>query len=93
MDRATVEYVARLSRIALSEEEKALFGDQLSRIIEYVEQLNRLDTSSVAPLAQAVPIPNALREDRVWQSLEPDEALRNAPQRGGDFYKVPAVLE
>ena len=44
MDRATVEYVARLSRIALSEEEKALFGDQLSNILEYIEQLNRLDT-------------------------------------------------
>ena len=93
MDRATVEYVARLSRVDLSEEELALFSGQLSKILDYIAQLNELDTSAVTPLAQAVEVPNALRDDVVRKSLSPSEALANAPERVGDFYKVPAVLE
>ena len=93
MDRATVDYVARLSRIELSEAEKDLFAGQLSKILDYIAQLNQLDTSNVAPLAQAVEIANVLREDVPRPSLTPGEAVRNAPERAGDFYKVPAVLE
>lgn len=93
MDRATVEYVARLSRIDLTEDEKRLFSQQLSGILDYIEQLNQLDTSAVAPLAQAVEVPNVLRDDVVRESLKPAEALANAPEKSGDFYKVPAVLE
>lgn len=93
MDAATVEYVANLSRIDLSEEERVLFADQLSNILSYIEQLNQLDTANVAPLAQAVEIPNVLRDDVVRESLKPSEALANAPEKAGDFYKVPAILE
>lgn len=93
MDRATVEYVARLSRVDLSESEKELFSSQLSKVLDYIAQLNELDTTNVEPLAQAVEIENALREDATWQSLSPEEALANAPERVGNFYKVPAVLE
>ncbi len=93
MDRATVEYVARLSRVDLSESELELFSGQLSKILDYIALLNALDTDAVAPLAQAVEVPNVLREDIPAASLTPSEALANAPDRAGDFYKVPAVLE
>jgi len=93
MDRATVEYVARLSRVALSEAELQLFSNQLSKILDYIAQLNALDTTNVEPLAQAVENVNVLREDIVKESLAPWEALANAPEKVGDFYKVPAVLE
>ncbi len=93
MDSETVRYVARLSRVDLSDEELALFSEQLSQILDYIEQLNVLDTAGVAPLAQAVEIPNVLREDVVTESLKPSQALGNAPEKASDFYKVPAVLE
>ena len=93
IDRATVEYVARLSRVDLSEEELGLFSRQLSEILDYINQLNELDTSGVAPLAQAVEVANVLREDEPRESLAVPQALSNAPERIGEFYKVPAVLE
>jgi aspartyl-tRNA(Asn)/glutamyl-tRNA(Gln) amidotransferase subunit C len=93
MDAATVEYVARLSRVDLSPEERALFAEQLSGILDYIALLNALDTSNVAPLAQAVEVTNVLREDVVRESLTPAEAVANAPEKAGSFYKVPAILE
>ncbi len=93
IDRATVEYVAALSRIKLTESELEVFSRQLADILEYINQLNQLDTSDVAPLAQAVEVPNVLREDRLRESLAVDDALSNAPERSRDFYKVPAVLD
>lgn len=93
INRETVDYVARLSRVDLCEEERELFARQLSDIITYINQLNELDTSGVAPLAQAVEVPNVLRDDEPSQSLSSDEALSNAPEKRGGFYKVPAVLE
>ena len=77
----------------LSEEERELFARQLTDIVTYINQLDELDTSGVAPLAQAMEIPNVLRDDEVVPSLSNDEALANAPARRGGFYKVPAVLE
>ena len=93
IDRATVEYVARLSRVDLSEEELGLFTRQLSDILDYINQLDELDTSGVAPLAQAVEVANVLRDDEPHEPLAGARALANAPGRAGQFYKVPAVLE
>jgi len=93
MDLATVEYVARLSRVALSPEELQLFAGQLSKVLDYITQLNALDTGDVTALAQAVEITNVLRDDVARESLEPSEAVANAPEKIGHFYKVPAVLE
>ncbi len=93
IDSATVRYVANLSRIDLSDEELGLFSHQLAEIVDYINQLDELDTDGVEPLAQAIEIPNVLREDEVTPSLSPQEALANAPERKGDSYKVPAVLD
>jgi aspartyl-tRNA(Asn)/glutamyl-tRNA(Gln) amidotransferase subunit C len=93
IDRATVEYVAALSRVELSADELETFSRQLAEILDYINQLNELDTSDVAPLAQAVEVPNVLRDDGVRASLDVDKALANAPERTGQFYKVPAVLD
>ena len=93
MDAATVEYVARLSRVDLSRQELDLFSGQLSDILDYIAQLNTLDTTGVEPLAQAVEVVNALREDKAADSLDVEEAVANAPEHIGRFYRVPAVLE
>ncbi|MDI7247953.1 MAG: Asp-tRNA(Asn)/Glu-tRNA(Gln) amidotransferase subunit GatC [Bacillota bacterium] len=88
-----VDHVAMLARLEFDEAEKAGVARQLSRIVEYVEKLNELDTEDVSPTAHAVPLRNVLRNDEVRPSLDPGEALRNAPDREGGFFRVPRILE
>lgn len=88
-----VEYVARLARLTLSEEEKERFTHQLDQILEYVQQLNQLDTENVLPTSHVLDLKNILREDEVKPSLPLSEALANAPQANGDFFVVPKVID
>ena len=90
---ADVDHVAMLARLGFDENEKAGMSEQLSRIVEYVEKLNELDTEDVSPTAHAVPLRNVLRDDEVRPSLDPEEALRSAPDREGGFFRVPRILE
>lgn len=91
--KADVEHVAILARLEFGEDEKAEMAEQLSRIVEYVEKLNELDTEDVSPTAHAVPLRSVLREDDARPSLDPEDALRNAPDREGAFFKVPRIVE
>ena len=86
-------WVAHLARLDLSEAELEIMTRQLSAIIEYVDQLQSINTDNVEPLAHPLPIHNVFREDEPAPSLPVDEALRNAPDRRANFYGVPAVLE
>lgn len=88
-----VRWVAHLARLELSEEEFQLFTGQLTRIVDFIDQLQQLNTEGVEPLAHALPIHNVFRPDEPAPSLSVDEALANAPARKGDFYSVPAVLD
>ena len=87
-----VEYVARLARLKLSEEERELFTGQLNAILEYMEKLNELDTEGVEPTYHVVHHTNAFREDEVGKSSPREEIMENAPQREGEFFKVPRVI-
>ncbi len=87
-----VEHVASLARLRFSDEEKETLRVQLNRILEYMEQLNRLDTASVEPLSQVVEISNVFREDRPAPGVTRNDALQNAPARSGEFFKVPKVI-
>ena len=93
IDESHVRKVAKLSRLELTEAEIEEFTDQLSAILDYVEKMNELDTDNVEPLAHCLPISNVLREDRAKESLGTEKALVNAPQRDGNFFKVPKILE
>jgi aspartyl-tRNA(Asn)/glutamyl-tRNA(Gln) amidotransferase subunit C len=91
-----VRHIGFLGRLKLSDHEVNLFSEQLSSIVAYFEQLNELDTSGVAPTAHALPIHNVFRPDEpglTTQPLGPDVALANAPERDGNFFRVPKVLE
>ncbi len=88
-----VKHIARLSRLYLSEEEISAFGGQLNSIIEYVEQLNGLDTSSVEPTSHVIPLNNVMRDDIPKPSLPVKEALKNAPDATEKFYRVPKIIE
>jgi aspartyl-tRNA(Asn)/glutamyl-tRNA(Gln) amidotransferase subunit C len=93
IDQAQVKKVAKLSRLQLSKAEVEEFTGQLSAILDYMEKLNELDTTNIEPLAHCLPITNVLREDCVKESLGTEKTLANAPQRDGDFFKVPKILD
>jgi len=93
IDQQQVRKVAKLSRLQLTEQEVREFTGQLSAILEYMEKLNELDTSSVEPLAHCLPISNAFRADEIKESLGTEKTLKNAPQRDGSFFKVPKILD
>jgi aspartyl-tRNA(Asn)/glutamyl-tRNA(Gln) amidotransferase subunit C len=92
ISREEVEKVSLLSRLLLSDDELAKMTAQLGRILEYVEQLNELDTNDVEPLSHALDVAEVLREDRVTDSLPRQDALANAPHSDDECYLVPAVL-
>ena len=87
-----VRHVARLARLKCSDQEIATFTRQLGDILEYVAQLEQLDTDNVEPLAHCLPIHNVFRDDVVTPSLPNEQALANAPARDGEFFTLPKVL-
>lgn len=91
--RKDVEYVARLARLRLSEEEKERLTSQLGAIIGYVEKLSELDTGKVGPTAHVLPLKNVTRPDEVCPTLDHDAVMKLAPKSGDGFVKVPQVIE
>ena len=87
-----VEHIARLARLKLTEQEKERYSVQLGQILEYMEQLSKLDLKDVPPTSHILPLKNVFREDVVKESLPQEEALRNAPQKEGGYFKVPKAL-
>lgn len=88
-----VDHVARLARLALTPEEKARIGEQLAKILTYIDALNALDTADVEPTTHAVPVVNVMRDDEARPCLSQEEALANAPDRADDFFRVPRIIE
>ena len=87
-----VEKIADLARLYITEEEKEKYTGQLNVILEYMEQLNKVDTSNVEPLSHPFELTNVFRDDEVQPSLPVDEALKNAPDKSGNYFKVPKVI-
>lgn len=92
IDFELVRHIGRLSRIELTDQQVRMFGAQLADILGYFGKLQELDTEKIEPMAHAVESRNVFGEDIPGKSLSPGEALRNAPQRDGDFFKVPKVI-
>jgi aspartyl-tRNA(Asn)/glutamyl-tRNA(Gln) amidotransferase subunit C len=93
IDQAQVRHIAKLARLNLSGAEVELFAGQLGRILEYVKQLENLNVDGVEPLAHPLPATNVLRADEPHACFDTETALLNAPEREGQFFKVPAVLD
>ncbi|MDA1191003.1 MAG: Asp-tRNA(Asn)/Glu-tRNA(Gln) amidotransferase subunit GatC [Candidatus Poribacteria bacterium] len=93
LTNAEVEYVATLARLELSDDEKERLTSELGSILEYIDQLNALDTSDVEPTSHVLPIRNVMREDVVADSMPREEALELAPSSDDEFFIVPRVVE
>lgn len=90
---AQVEHVAKLAQLALTDQEKELFREQLSSILQYAERLQELDTGDIPPTASVLPLENVMRDDEVQSSLALADVLTNAPAVENNCFRVPVVLE
>ena len=93
ISEAQVEHVAQLARLALSDEEKQRFTEQLNAILTYMEQLNEVPTEGVEPTAHVLDLVNVFRDDTVRHTLSADAALANAPETAHHFFVVPRIVE
>ena len=87
-----VRHVAKLSRLALTDEQLQKFTTQLEPILKYIAKIAEVDVTGVEPMAHAIPLANVLREDTVQPSLPLEKVLQNAPATDGPFFKVPKIL-
>lgn len=91
--RAEVEHVARLARLALTEEELERMRGELDRILGYVAKLREVDITGVEPTSHVLPLTNVVREDEVRPSFPVAAMLANAPEVVDDLIRVPRILE
>jgi aspartyl-tRNA(Asn)/glutamyl-tRNA(Gln) amidotransferase subunit C len=92
IDKATVDKIAHLARLEFNNESKEEMVKDMNNMLGFIEKLNELDTSDVEPLIYMSDEVNVLREDEVKGQVPQDEALKNAPKKDSDYFKVPKVI-
>jgi len=92
ISKQDVEHVAVLSRLRLLESEKQNYTETLNSILEYMEILNRVDTTNIEPTAHVLPLKNISRDDIPHEPLEREMALANAPEEEDGCFKVPRIV-
>ena len=93
IDRETVDKIAHLARLELTEEEKERSITELSEILSFMAKLNELDTTGIEPLIYMNEAVNVLRVDEVIQEMTREEALLNAPLKTTEYFKVTKVIQ
>lgn len=92
VSKKEVEYIADLAKLQLTEKELQDYTAQLNKILEYVEKLNEVDTEHIKPLSHPIENYNVFREDEPKTSIDRSEALKNAPSKTDEFFKMPKVI-
>ena len=93
IDEALISRLEQLARLELSDEERVALRNDLNAILQMVEKLQEVNTEGVEPLTNMTDIPPVLRPDRVEGQLDRRQALRNAPDTDGVFFRVPKVID
>ncbi len=88
-----VNHIAHLARLALTDDEKARYQQQLSAILEHAQRLQELDTEAIPPTASILSLHSVTRPDEIQPSMQRDELLGNAPAAAEGMFRVPVVLE
>lgn len=88
-----VKHIAKLANLTLTEEEEEKYSEQLSKILDYFEQLNQVDTSSVEPTFNVTGMSDVMREDKTQVCLSQEEALANAPKTKGNMFETKGVFD
>lgn len=92
IDREQVRQVANLARLDLTTEEEEQFAAQMNDILAYFEQLSELDTDDVSPTTRAIDVSNVTRPDELQPYPDREAILQEAPEKDGNFFKVPKIL-
>jgi aspartyl-tRNA(Asn)/glutamyl-tRNA(Gln) amidotransferase subunit C len=92
LTRETVAHVARLARLAVTDDELEMFTTQLGAVLDHAADIEKLDTADVPPTAHPLPLENVLRADEVEPSLDRDEVLSQAPSAEENRFRVPRIL-
>ena len=93
IDLRTVERVASLAKLDFSDDEKTRIQEDLNKIVAYFDKLNEVDTEGIEPLVFMTEEVNVFRRDIPFQEISKEEALKNAPQKNSDYFKVPKFLD
>lgn len=89
----TVQYVAALAKLTVSEEEKQKVAKELDHILDYIETMNGLDTEGIEPMSHVLPVKNVFREDVVINQNNREELIKNAPKKKDGCFVVPKTVE
>lgn len=93
LSREEVRRVAELARLEFSDEEEARMADEMSRILDYVDKLEELDTSGVPPMSHVLDVTNVYRADEVERRIDQEQALEPAPESENGYFVVPKVVD
>ena len=93
INRDVVKYTSNLARIELSDKELDHFTGQLDRILAYVDKLNTLNVANLESASHVLEMKNVYREDLVKKSLATGEAIKNAPDKENNLFKVPKIID
>ncbi|MBI5399774.1 Asp-tRNA(Asn)/Glu-tRNA(Gln) amidotransferase subunit GatC [Candidatus Saganbacteria bacterium] len=88
-----INHIAKLARLGLTEDEKVLYGRQLSVILDYAARLQKLDTNNIPPASHAIPMKNVWREDVAAPCTNTDEIVANGPTVENNMFRVPKIME
>lgn len=91
--RDDVKYMANLARLSLTDAEIDMYQKDMNKILEYMEQLNQVNTDDVEPLEHVLELPARYRPDVTEPPLSHEDALKNAPDADADYFRVPRVIE
>jgi len=87
-----VDYVAKLAKLQLADNEKKDYAKKLNSILQYMEQLQDIDTKDIPPTTHVLPLENVFREDELKEGLSLEKALANAPDTQNGYFKVPKIM-
>lgn len=93
ISKEDVQHIASLARLRFSDDEEEQLAEEMSRILDYVDTLNELDTTGVPPMSHVLDLHNVFRDDDIEERIDRDQALQNAPDADGEYFRVPKVIE
>ncbi len=94
LSKETIDHIAKLALLDLSEEEKVKLAKEVGDILNYFKKLDNLDTSNIKPMTHPIDgLKNVFREDIPWESLSTEDALKNAKHKKDGYFKAPRILK
>lgn len=92
ISREEVRHIAKLARLEFTEAEEETLAEDMSHILDYMDMLNELDTSEIEPMTHVLDLVHVVRTDSVKKRISQKDALKNAPDTDGEYFRVPKVI-